>query len=123
MLSLRKLLLYVATLLVALYCVSVLYHVQSAWDLGLRGLFATVTGSAADGGGTAVGWSEDAIAAVGEGPHRGDLVLRVAGHDVGNALQLQQRVDEASPDLSPAEPTHVDNVAELDRLPPDVAVA
>lgn len=40
MLSLQNWLLYATTLVVVAYCLGVLYHVQTAWDAGLRGLFA-----------------------------------------------------------------------------------
>jgi transcriptional regulator with GAF, ATPase, and Fis domain len=120
--SFRNLLLGAATALIVLYCVSVLYHVQSAWDSGLRGLFATETGEATTVGGTRIGWSEDAVAADGDPPHGGDLVVRVADREVTNALRLPQAVAEVAPDLLPNAPT-VATLTDLRSLPATTSIA
>src|SRR4051812_41230793 len=69
---------YAATLIVVVYCASVLYHVYSAYYVGLRGLFSPSPGTTAHMLGTSVGWSDDVHAADGKPPHNGDLVTRVA---------------------------------------------
>jgi transcriptional regulator with GAF, ATPase, and Fis domain len=113
---------YVMTIVVVVYCASVLYHVYSAYYVGLRGLFSTSPGTVEGMQGTSVGWSNDAHAAYGLAPKNGDLVLRVAGREVPSAIHLQ---DVARLAVTGAiEPVmSVGSIAELERLPPEAVLA
>jgi DNA-binding NtrC family response regulator len=113
---------YATTLIVVVYCASVLYHVYSAYYVGLRGLFSTSPGTAAGILGTSVGWSDDAHAYDGNPPHNGDLVMRVAGRDVPSAIHLQDVARLAvSGELGPVQT--VGSTADLGKLPPEVVLA
>jgi len=108
---------YVTTLIVVVYCLSVLYHVYSAYYVGLRGLFTTTPGTRA----TSVGWSGDAHAADGNPPRNGDLVIRVAGRDVPSAIHLQDVARLAMADEFGPVPT-IGSLAELEKLPPETVL-
>lgn len=97
MYSLRKVLLYVTTPLVILYCVSVLYYVQTSWDLGVRGLFANSATIHDAGPGTVIGRAIDAVVAAGPAPQSGDILYRIAGADVPSALHITPRLTEIAP--------------------------
>ncbi len=97
MYSLRKVLLYVTTPLVILYCVSVLYYVQTSWDLGVRGLFANSATIHNAGPGTVIGRAIDAVVAAGPAPQSGDILYRIAGADVPSALHITPRLTEIAP--------------------------
>jgi DNA-binding NtrC family response regulator len=109
---------YVVTIIVVVYCASVLYHVYSAYYVGLRGLFSTTPGAR----GTSVGWSGDAHSANGDEPKNGDLVIRVAGRDVPSAIHLQDVARLAMKDEFGPIPT-IASVTELEKLPVETVLA
>lgn len=121
--TLRKALLYVATPLVVLYCLSVLYHVKTGWDLGLRGLFSSTSSPTNEARSTLVGWSADAQYAAASGPKNGDLLYRVAGREVPSALHLQDLFDQASPIAIHDGVPQLPSVEALAGLPKEAVVA
>ena len=121
--SLRKVLLYVTTPLVILYCVSVLYYVQTSWDLGVRGLFANSATIHNAGPGTVIGRAIDAAVAAGPAPQSGDILYRIAGQDVPSALHITPRLTEiAPPDPKPGL-VRLTSPDQLAAQPPSVVIA
>ena len=123
MFSVRKASISAASLLVVGYCLAVLYFVQSAGDLGLRGLFANVTGSSASANGAVIGWSEDVVSSGSTMPHPGDLLLRIGGREVPSTLHIQERITEAVADSAPPPPFPLTSTADLERLPAEQVIA
>ena len=120
--TLRKALLYVTTPLVIIYCLSVLYYVQSSWDLGLRGLFAN-SASIHDQPGTVIGRADDAEVVAGHAPQSGDILYRIGGREVPTAVHLQPQTMEVAPSVLT---DGVPAFASVDRLagaPADVVLA
>ena len=120
-LSYRSLLAYALTTCVVVYCLSVLYLVHTAWDLGIRGLFSSSRTVATDARGVSIGWSEDAVVASGEGPKPGDLLQTVGGRPIPTAIHLVQIVSQLAEPTIPASP--VANIDALAALPAGVDVA
>jgi len=118
----RRALPYATTIIVVVYCACVLYHVYSAYYVGLRGLFSTSPGIVVGMHGTSVGWSDDVHAADGNPPRNGDLVLSVAGREVPSAVHLQDIARLAvTGQITPVDTAP--SIADLDKLPPESVLA
>ena len=122
MFSIRSTLAYAAATLVVVYCLSVLYYVHTAWDLGIRGLFSACQPRAAQLPGMTAAWAEDAVAADGTPPRPGDVVLRGAGVSGASAIHLPHLVAEAAGPASPPVAVATD-VRDLSTLPADAYLA
>ncbi|MBN8625901.1 MAG: sigma 54-interacting transcriptional regulator [Planctomycetes bacterium] len=111
--TLRKVLLYVTTPLVILYCISVMYYVQAGWDLGLRGLFANSATVHSEALGTIIGRADDAVSAAGPAIQSGDVLYRIAGLEVPSALHLAPTLQQIAP---PVNTTGVVRLESVDQL-------